>query len=335
MDNLAAQIQSDSLRIDFAEDLSIDGLFVFPKGTKVCANGKQKIIIRTHNAVSDPVVLEKITSSEITNDTVTIQFDDNNHYSAKIFFSKSNRGVKVLIRINSAKPIWLVEWELSGLVLDEVLVPALGGQSISNNMPAGKTLSYKYPFWWNSQFVVGKINDGGIVIRSEDKSNDLKLLRIKREEDSFAVTYGFEAPAPLTSNKLEGEFIIEGFEGDWKNGVDLHKRWMQENFNLVNYKSHPHYPEWMENINIILELWGARKGQKAHHTFEQMIERIKKWKEFHNPEETLLYLPGFAQNGVDSNAPNYDPSEQCGGPEKFKDLIDTAHELGYKIMIHT
>lgn len=93
---------------------------------------------------------------------------------------------------------------------------------------------------------------------------------------------------------------------------------MKENFNLIEYKNHSHFPNWMNDINFILELWGARKTMRSHHTFEQMIERIKKWQELHNPEETLLYLPGFANNGVDSLAPNYDPSKQCGGPEKFK-----------------
>ncbi len=49
----------------------------------------------------------------------------------------------------------------------------------------------------------------------------------------------------------------------------------------------------------------------------------------------MLYIPGFAENGVDSHAPDYNPSEKCGGERKFKQLINTAHELGYKVMIHT
>ncbi|MCF8260913.1 MAG: DUF6259 domain-containing protein [Melioribacteraceae bacterium] len=331
---MTTTFDADSLRINFAEDFSIDGLFILNESTKVCANGNQKIVIRTRDAVSDPVVLEKITSSEVKDDSVTLNFEDEEN-SAQLKFIKNGRGIRAAIHAKAASPIWLVEWQINGFNFEEVLVPALGGQQITKEMPKGKTLSYKYPFWWNSQFVIGKTNSGGIILRSEDKSNDLKLLRVTKESDSFAITYGFEAPAPLISNELQNEFIIEGFEGDWKSGVDLHKNWMKENFDLVNYKNHPHFPKWMNNINFVLELWGARKGQKAHHTFEQMIDRINQWKDFHKPEETLLYLPGFAQNGVDSKAPNYDPSEQCGGPEKFGELIKTAHELGYRVMIHT
>ena len=266
--------------------------------------------------------------------TAVLKSDDKKYFT-DLKYVANNSGINLKVFVTAPKPIWLVEWQLSGFEFEEVLVPALGGQSISKDMPNGKTLSYKYPFWWNSQFIIGKVKNGGIIIRSEDKSYDLKLFRVSKEEKCFTLTYGFEAAAPLNSNTLEAEFILQGFDGDWKNGVNIHKQWMQENFNLVEYKRHMHFPKWMNNINFVLELWGARKGLRAHHTFEQMIERIKEWKILHDPNQTLLYIPGFAQNGVDSNAPNYDPSEQCGGAEKFKELIDIAHELGYKVMIHT
>lgn len=333
---MTQQIQSDSLRIDFAEDFSIDGLFILKESTKVCAGGEQSLIIRTHNAVSDPTVLQTVKSIEQSQDTIQLYFaDESKEYKSVVEFIKSANGVLVKIKIDAPHPIWLVEWKLNGFKFDEILVPALGGQSISNEMPKGKTLSYKYPFWWNSQFVIGKTNNGGLIFRSEDETNNLKLLRVGQTEKDFEITFGHEAAAPLNSNQLEYEFFIEPFEGDWRNGVDIHKKWMKENFNLVEYKSHSHFPRWMNDINFILELWGARKTMRSHHTFEQMIDRIIKWKELHNPKETLLYLPGFANNGVDSLAPNYDPSKQCGGPKKFKELIDTAHELGYKVMIHT
>ncbi|MCB0731812.1 MAG: hypothetical protein KDC88_12330 [Ignavibacteriae bacterium] len=330
------EILSNSLRIQFSKANSIDGLFILPKSTKVCADGLHKIIIRTHNAVSDPVVLEKI-KYEAHNDEKTELFfeSDEKEYSAVIRYSKKNDGIGVHLKANSPKPIWLVELELSGFSFNEVLIPALGGQSISRNMPEGKMLSYKYPFWWNSQFFIGKVDDGGVIISSEDPSNNLKMLRVSKQNGKFSFTYGMEAEAPLVSNELEGEYIIQGFSGDWKDGVDIHKRWMSKHFELSAFDSHPHYPKWMNNINFVLELWGARKGLKAFHTFDQMIERIEDWTKLHNPQETLLYLPGYAQNGVDSNAPNYDPSHQCGGDIKFKKLIDRAHVLGYKVMIHT
>lgn len=331
------QVNSDSIRIDFTEDFSeIKSLFILPDSTKVCAGGEQSFVIRTYDAVSDPVILEEISSFGINGNSVVLKFaDKKNNYKAEINFSSIGNAVKAKIKIEAPKPVWLSEWNLTGFDFEEILVPALGGQSISKDMPVNKTLSYKYPFWWNSQFVIGKTNTGGLIFRSEDTEPNFKLLRIKRNKSSFGITIGFEAQAAVKSNLIEAEFYLEGFQGDWKKGVDIHKKWMKENFKLVPYKEHPHYPEWMNNINFILEPWAAKKGSKVFHTFDQIIERLHKWKELHDPAQTLLYIPGFAQNGVDSNAPNYNPSEQCGGDEKFKKLVDTAHELGYKVMIHT
>ena len=176
---MTQQIQSDSLRIDFAKDFSIDGLFIFKESTKVCADGEQTIVIRTHNAVSDPMVLQKIDSVDHKDDAIQLNFSDtNNEYSASVQFTKSAKGVLAKVTVDAPRPIWLVEWQLNGFDFEEILVPALGGQSISNEMPIGNTLSYKYPFWWNSQFVIGKTKKGGLIFRSEDESNDLKLLRV-------------------------------------------------------------------------------------------------------------------------------------------------------------
>jgi uncharacterized protein Usg len=66
-----------------------------------------------------------------------------------------------------------------------------------------------------------------------------------------------------------------------------------------------------------------------------MIKRLEEWIKFYDPTKTLLYLPGFAEHGIDSNAPDYNPAKACGGPEEFIKLMDRAHELGFKVMLHT
>ncbi len=55
----------------------------------------------------------------------------------------------------------------------------------------------------------------------------------------------------------------------------------------------------------------------------------------HPPRRTLLYLPGYAEHGIDSRAPDYHPSDHLGGEEKFRNLMDVAHAMGYRVMLHT
>ena len=74
---------------------------------------------------------------------------------------------------------------------------------------------------------------------------------------------------------------------------------------------------------------------EPRHTFVDMIDRIRAFAALHPPEETLLYLVGCTEHGIDSNAPDYNPAPKCGGREGFARLLDAAHDQGYRVMIHT
>jgi hypothetical protein len=306
-------------------------------GLKFSSSAEQKIIVRTSDAVFEPHLLSKVKKNTVSIDEIKFSLSDSKKiFNAELKIKSSPKGIAFSAKINSKIPVWLFEWKLSGLEFDEVIVPALGGQSINNKMPEGSSLSYKYPFWWNAQFVVGTKKNGGLILRTEDEKSDLKLLRVGKENGKFFLVLGFESKAPLHKKESNAAWYLDAFNGSWKNAVDLHRTWMEKTFNLVDYKKHKHFPVWADDIKFVLELWGARKDNELPmHSFKQMIERIKNWKKLYNPKNTLLYLPGFAQHGIDSNAPNYNPSKQCGGEKDFKLLVDTAHKLGYKVMIHT
>lgn len=317
--------------------MDIIGFFYLPESTNVCPQGRQSLLIRTPDSVSEPLLLSSVTKFSQSDNKVEIGLcDPTQKHTATIIISSDDRGIKFNSKFKSSKPIWLIEWKLSGLQLDEVLVPALGGQSIKNNTPHGTLLSYKYPFWWNAQFVLGRIENGGMIIRSENEKPELKLLRVFKEKETFEITYGFEVPAPLDKTTFEAEWYIDFYDGDWKNGVDIHREWLEKAFQLKPYENHSSFPDWAMDINFILEVWGARRDKiNPAHSFDEIRERIKEFAKIYSPSKTLLYLPGFAEHGIDSNAPDYNPSLQCGGEESFKLLIDEAHQLGYKVMIHT
>jgi len=293
--------------------------------------------LRTLDAVFVPTLLASVVNSKVGKDYVSFSFTDKEKiFIAALTISTSINGIKFEIKCESERPVWILEWKIDGLDFDEVLVPALGGQAINKSMPEGTLLSYKYPFWWNAQFVLGSIKSGGIILRTEDKSTDLKLLRVSKENGKFSLSLGFEAKAPVTKKEFSAEWFVDSYEGKWQNGVEVHRKWMEKNFKLIPFSSHPHFPGWANDIKFVLEIWGARKDRELPaHTFEQMRQRIIEWSNLYPAKNTLLYLPGFAEHGIDSNAPSYNPSDQCGGADEFMKLIKTAHSLSYKVMIHT
>lgn len=331
-------ISNKSVKIIFGDNPSlIKEISNLLTGEKICRGGRQTIIVRSPSHISDPAYLFEIKSYERSEGIIKLEFtDDSGAYKALMKISEYDLGLKFSLDVNSPEVIWMVEWRVSGFNFEQVTLPALGGQSLTREMTSELTLSYKYPFWWNAQFVLGENKKGGMFLHLKDEKPDFKLFRVKRDEDAFQFFLGFESNAPLEKRSLTAGWFLECYEKDWRKPVEKHREWLEKKFNLRKYSNHPHFPDWASGINFVLEPWGMRKDQpEPHHTFDEILKRIKDFAKLHEPKETLLYLPGFAENGIDSHAPDYNPSEKCGGEIKFIGLVNAAHNLGYKVMVHT
>lgn len=325
------------LQVDKAEPARVSALFYFPESTNVCAAGKQLVRVRTPQAVSEPNILDHFTLESCEDGKLTWRLQGPvESFTGILTCEVEADGLRFRLKVTGSQPIWLAEWSLSGLQLENFIIPALGGQILSDSMPDKNEVSYKYPFWWNAQFAVGQNADGGVWLQSRDTKPNLKLFRLKRENEAFTITFGYEAQAPIRETTLEFDWFLRGFQGSWKRPVDAHRNWMQTAFQVPEFESKPNNPAWTRDINILLEMWGAdKRSNTPRHTFSQMIDRLNEWKELHPPENTLVYLPGFAEHGIDSNAPSYNPSELLGGKSQFKKLVDHAHKLGFRVMVHT
>ncbi len=305
-------------------------------GKTICLNGSQTVLVRSPRDISEPALLVRGRFLSTDGCCLFELSDETGKYRAEIRLDDSEDGLRFSMHVRAPKPIWLVEWRLSGLQAAEMIVPALGGQSLDRSMPSDTTISYKYPFWWNAQFAIGAAEQGGFWLRTKETDPRLKMLRVRNDAAGFTLTYGFEANAPLGAKTLDATWYLDGFAQSWKEPVDIHRAWLEEALSVVPLSRNPYWPAWASDINFVLELWGMRKDSASpHHTFQQMIDRLQAWKQLHDPRQTLVYLPGFAEHGIDSHAPDYNPSSHLGGPKKFARLMETAHRLGYRVMIHT
>jgi len=331
-------LNSRRVSIRFANNLlQITSISRKPDGVHVCKGGSHILLVRTADAVSDPVFLDTVKDVSVTKKGLKVNFQDKtDEYRASLHMHTTQFGILFQIKVIAPIPIWLVEWKITGFDLEEVIVPALGGQSLNRGMPDGTTLSYKYPFWWTAQFVVGIQSNGGVWLHMIEEKPRLKLLRVSREDGHFTFSLGQENDASNPSQILESKWYLDCFQGDWKGPADEYRKWMEPAFGLSPLFKKVGFVKWARNINFILELWGANKNDVVpYHTFDQMASRLYEFRDLHSPEKTLVYLPGFAENGIDSHAPDYKPSQQLGGDAEFKKLIETAHGLDYRIMVHT
>jgi hypothetical protein len=324
-----------------ANPLEVVALTHTGHATPLVADGEQLLYVRFPERPSDPVFLYQVDDVEVQEQHVTFRAADaSGSVVATCRIDATEAGLQFSLEVTAPEPVWMAEWLLSGLDLADVIVPALGGQAIARQMPAGERLAYKYPFWWNAQFAVGAASEErGLWLYTRQAPPHFQVLRVNtvsEDDDRFELGLGFEAEAPLTARRLAATWTLAGYEGGWQTPADAHRRWLEDTFALQPYTQHPHLPAWTQALTLILEIWGMRKDRgRPAHPFDAMIERIEAFATLHPPEQTLLYLPGFAEGGIDSNAPDYNPAPLLGGREDFGRLVRRAHALGYRVMIHT
>ena len=179
-------------------------------GSVICQAAAQILLVRHTDAVSEPAVLKKIVKISENGNILQLYFqDETGEYKARLVYNSSSAGLTADLEIVAPRPVWLVEWRISGCDFDDVIIPALGGQVISKTMPVGKTLSYKYPFWLSAQFVIGSKSNEHTMIRSADKSTSMKLVRVGKDRTGFSITYGFEVQAQKMSSVFKASWMIE------------------------------------------------------------------------------------------------------------------------------
>jgi hypothetical protein len=331
-------VSSERLKITFGtKPFSIEKIMNGISGRTHLSGGSFRLLVRPLHSVSDPAFLTDIRSVSTRKKGISfILSDAGNQFACEVKIDETEDGMRFSSKTIGPVQIWMVEFEIGPFALDEIIVPALGGQSLSKDMPPGTVMSYKYPFWWNAQFVIGSNGTDGILLRTTHTEPVFKMLRIRKVEDGFNLVYGFECEGANPMRSLEGEWYLDGYTGEWTHAADVHKNWLSEIHGLVPVEKHPHYPAWMTDINFILELWGIGKEHPDPlHTFDQMKIRLDEFSRLHAPQHTLVYLSGWAEHGIDSRAPDYNASKELGGDEKFVQLVGHAHKLGYRVMVHT
>lgn len=340
---MSTTISSPTLQITFGDDpLVIEEILHRPSDTVVCAGSEQHFLVRLPLRPSDPIFLTEPSQVECTSDSVSFRLSDvTGDYVCDVCIAAGGAGLTFQANASGPGPVWMLDWMVERLHVDSVIVPGLGGQVLTGEMPGDRRMAYKYPFWWNAQFALAPLmsSEGGVFLRTQEAEPRFKLLRVQKgegREQTFAIGLGFEADGKEMDRLLHAEWFLDGYEDDWRQPVDQYRRWMEQAFALSPAAEHLHYPAWVDDINFVLEVWGMRKDRgRPAHTFDETIGRIETFAKLHPPEQTLLYLAGFAEGGIDSEIPDYNPSLLLGGRPAFKRLVDAAHRLGYRVMIHT
>ncbi|MBH31710.1 MAG: hypothetical protein CMG71_06955 [Candidatus Marinimicrobia bacterium] len=110
---------------------------------------------------------------------------------------------------------------------------------------------------------------------------------------------------------------------------------------LRTFDHRPDAQKWVKDMRLWVILSGRGWLHEVpydedfymKHTYEEMTKRLHDIAKYYDPRKTVLYIPGW-EGHYDTITPRYAPDPEMGGEDGWKTFIDTAHEMGYHVVLH-
>jgi hypothetical protein len=173
-----------------------------------------------------------------------------------------------------------------------------------------------YPTHWESGMAIYEASQGSLLIYANDGATP-KFKGIRASRLSGNLDFGFEmfavAPWENATSTPTFEWRMKGFAGDWKVPAAYYKNWWAQ----TGPQSSVSAPAWTKNIYGVVTIPSLDLP-----SLEALATEVI-------PSSTLLYLVSWRLSGYDINYPDYTPSPDV------KAYIDSAHQLGFHVMLHT
>lgn len=200
-------------------------------------------------------------------------------------------------------------------------------------MPVGKTAQLLPLNIQGHQF--GLVECGGLCTRVGTKSEPryFPKAQLSRRKKCATITWTWEPKAPFPKRWQTPELRLETFDSV-DSAVEDYRNWAASVFDYQKLEENPRVPAWFLNTRLVLSMDLWLMNGTILHDYHDVIELIEKLQALRVPEDTILYLTGWSYI-YDNRYPEYLAAEKLGGESAFKSLVATAHQAGYRIMVHT
>lgn len=121
-------------------------------------------------------------------------------------------------------------------------------------------------------------------------------------------------------------FTAAVFDGDWREGADLYRRWAEESWlpAITKKESIKHLHGWQR---IILK----HQYGEIYHTYDELPRIFREGKKY---GIHMILLFAWWQEGMDNGYPNYQPDEMLGGAEKLREAIHEINAEGGVVILY-
>lgn len=259
--------------------------------------------------------------ADVNPETAQIQFNDQTRsiwMNVIVDHETNDIGVSIWGEANREGVTGLT-WGLRGLDLTggKLILPVQGGRYMDATVPVNQ-FSYSYPGDWEAQMAIWQTKNGGFVVYSRDDEARYKRITLNRKESWADILLETEAFGPFekASGVPHVEWRFNAYKGTWQVPANGFR-------NLMHFYRPPaRIPKdraWVKDIRSVVTIQGPKQDPKLLDALAKQID----------PTKTLLYVLDWRRQGFEAGYPDYERNETV------RDFVDRAHDLGFRIMLHT
>ena len=148
-----------------------------------------------------------------------------------------------------------------------------------------------------------------------------------RESDEKYMIYALSSyPAVYPGENVTYDgFVIAGFDGDWRDGCDFYRAWVDETWNFPTRK------EGFRQITGWQRVILKHQYGEIFHTYKDLPVIYEQGKK---AGLNMLLVFAWWVEGMDNGYPNYMPDPALGGEEELKKAIKTINDDGGIVILY-
>jgi hypothetical protein len=227
---------------------------------------------------------------------------------------------------NGMAPIVDGEIETEEIVVNNILNEFR--QTIkSDRIVWGKNKEYTYPATISMTWLDYYGPNGGIYLGAHDSTLEKANLYFAAERGSKGIAPGIDKIFNRPVKEWTGDFILGLHEGDWHQGADVYREYMNRILPGV-----PDTPEYFCKAPGIISHYDMKwEDGTVTHRYSDLPEMHAEASK--HGYDTLL-LAGWNNGGFDNYSLNYSTEPELGSENELKKAISKVHDAGGKIFFY-
>lgn len=172
-----------------------------------------------------------------------------------------------------------------------------------------------------------------LMLSSDDYPPRFQRTWAFRSGDQLELTVYLEANISERQKQLSTpKWTLEPVQ-DYEIGIQKYLKWAQKAYGLELLKQRSDAPDWVQDICFNITFHCHAAHGRANVTFSDIEQILERAAAYFEPANTQIHVVGW-DGPWDMTWPAFQPGEELGGPDGFRQMMRTVHRLGYRIGLH-